>query len=63
MVVTCGVLPEPATWAMLSAGFGLVGSALRRRTPLPGSRRWSPSGAKGSTACCHRRSFFQRDRC
>lgn len=26
-----GVIPEPATWAMLIAGFGLVGAALRRR--------------------------------
>jgi hypothetical protein len=24
-------VPEPATWAMLIAGFGLVGGALRRR--------------------------------
>lgn len=29
--VTQGVIPEPATWAMLIAGFGLVGSAARRR--------------------------------
>jgi hypothetical protein len=26
-----GVIPEPATWAMLIAGFGLVGAAARRR--------------------------------
>jgi hypothetical protein len=26
-----GVIPEPATWAMLIAGFGLVGAGLRRR--------------------------------
>lgn len=28
------VVPEPATWAMLIAGFGLVGFALRRRKTL-----------------------------
>lgn len=28
------VIPEPATWAMLIAGFGIVGSALRRRRSL-----------------------------
>lgn len=28
-----GVVPEPATWAMLIAGFGLVGAAMRRRRP------------------------------
>ena len=27
-------VPEPATWAMLIAGFGFVGAALRRRTAL-----------------------------
>jgi hypothetical protein len=26
-----GAIPEPATWAMMIAGFGLVGAALRRR--------------------------------
>jgi hypothetical protein len=25
------VIPEPATWAMMIAGFGLVGAAMRRR--------------------------------
>jgi hypothetical protein len=25
------LVPEPGTWAMLIAGFGLVGGALRRR--------------------------------
>ena len=30
--ITAGsVVPEPASWAMLAAGFGLVGAALRRR--------------------------------
>ena len=27
-----GAVPEPATWAMLIAGFGLTGAALRRRS-------------------------------
>lgn len=27
-------VPEPATWAMLIAGFGLVGAAVRRRRPV-----------------------------
>jgi hypothetical protein len=26
-----GVVPEPASWAMMIAGFGLVGAAMRRR--------------------------------
>ena len=29
--ITPGAVPEPATWAMMIAGFGLVGGALRRR--------------------------------
>lgn len=29
--VAFGAVPEPATWAMLVAGFGLVGGAMRRR--------------------------------
>ncbi len=29
--ITIGAIPEPSTWAMLVAGFGLVGLAARRR--------------------------------
>jgi opacity protein-like surface antigen len=29
-----GVVPEPSTWAMLIAGFGIVGFAVRRRTAV-----------------------------
>ena len=28
------VVPEPASWALMIAGFGLVGGALRRRTAV-----------------------------
>jgi hypothetical protein len=31
IAVQTGVVPEPASWAMLITGFGLIGSALRRR--------------------------------
>ncbi|MGH6781646.1 MAG: PEPxxWA-CTERM sorting domain-containing protein, partial [Sphingomonadaceae bacterium] len=27
------VVPEPASWAMMIAGFGLIGAALRRYRP------------------------------
>ena len=28
-----GAVPEPATWAMMIAGFGMVGAGMRRRAP------------------------------
>lgn len=31
-----GVVPEPASWAMLIAGFGLVGATMRRRRTVRG---------------------------
>ena len=31
VLVTQAAGPEPATWAMLIAGFGMVGAAMRRR--------------------------------
>ncbi len=31
IAVQAGAVPEPASWAMLITGFGLIGSALRRR--------------------------------
>lgn len=33
-----GGVPEPATWAMLLAGFGLIGFAARRRRPATSAR-------------------------
>ena len=38
VAVPSGV-PEPATWAMMLAGFGLVGGALRRRSFVVDARR------------------------
>ena len=38
-----GVIPEPATWAMLIAGFGLVGATARRRL----SHRLNEEGRPG----------------
>lgn len=31
-IETVAVVPEPASWAMMIAGFGLAGSIMRRRT-------------------------------
>ncbi|MFQ3596080.1 MAG: PEPxxWA-CTERM sorting domain-containing protein [Sphingomonadaceae bacterium] len=33
-LVLLGIVPEPGTWAMMIAGFGLVGGAMRRRRAL-----------------------------
>lgn len=33
LAVTPSAVPEPATWLMMLAGFGIVGSAMRRRRP------------------------------
>ena len=33
--ITVNGVPEPASWAMLIAGFGLVGASLRRRRLVP----------------------------
>lgn len=35
IVVTSDAVPEPAAWALMLAGFGLAGAALRRRQPAP----------------------------
>jgi opacity protein-like surface antigen len=32
-ITTRGGVPEPAAWAMMLAGFGLVGGAMRKRAP------------------------------
>lgn len=32
IAATAGVVPEPASWAMLITGFGLIGFAMRRRS-------------------------------
>lgn len=34
-VLALGGVPEPGTWALMIAGFGLVGGAMRRRKQLP----------------------------
>jgi hypothetical protein len=34
-IATGAFVPEPGTWAMLIAGFGLVGTAMRRRRAVP----------------------------
>lgn len=37
LTVSTVAVPEPATWAMMIAGFGLVGAGLRRRRSAPAS--------------------------
>lgn len=34
-----GAVPEPATWALMLLGFGTIGHALRRRTPVQRTRQ------------------------
>jgi hypothetical protein len=34
-----GAIPEPATWGLMIAGFGLIGAAARRRSRMPGAGR------------------------
>ena len=34
-ITTVASVPEPTTWAMMITGFGVIGSAMRRRTALP----------------------------
>ena len=36
-VNTIDAVPEPSTWAMMLAGFGLVGMGMRRRSPVRGT--------------------------
>lgn len=33
-LVSTGAVPEPSSWAMLIAGFGLIGAAARRQRPM-----------------------------
>lgn len=35
MTASVGAVPEPATWALMIAGFGMTGAALRRRKTVP----------------------------
>ena len=39
LTTLAAVVPEPASWAMLIAGFGLIGFAMRRRAAAPAAPR------------------------
>lgn len=35
-----GAVPEPATWALMIGGFGMIGAAMRRRPTAVNARSW-----------------------
>lgn len=52
-VISFGAVPEPASWALMIAGFGVVGASLRRRNGNLGAmlrRRVSTTAATGEIA-------------
>lgn len=45
IVVQAGIVPEPATWAMMILGFGAVGGVMRRQSLRVGAARYLADGA------------------